>query len=504
MKNNKLLNVLDKVGIGLVLLFALLLRSNLSYRTAFIDEAMNIFYGQEMLHGRPTYIQDFHMGFAALTQIPMALADQAGGLEFARGLSVVLGLLTVLFVMLTARKVYGKIAGFIAGGIIAAYAPAIFTSTFAHYDAWSTCFASLAVYLWVVALSDNKDHLLALGSLAMVLAMLAKYTAVVVAASAVAYGVVLAIFVLVTRKRREDESEPLQLSGSVIARKLLFGLLPFLLVLVYLLFLRVSLMRTWQTTIITRHAADPITTRILIVRDFAYYIWLPFLVSLPALFWRKKRAFSVGFLVLGLSAILYHLFNNDTWQIHKHSIYMATNLAVLASASVTMVAAELFRRRPSQVAGGLIAGAFGLVMVAYLAIFAQGNIAELRTYWPDTTELMAYLRENVQDGDEILMEAGDVGRYYLITRGLPGHTPQRIVDTWYYKDELGEGLGAYQRSIEAKKFAFIVFSNLHTPELNKQLLEFMKGRYQLDRSFQASIWYSRPNPVQFDVYRPIP
>mgnify|MGYP005834186205 CR=1 FL=1 len=503
MKNHKLLNVLDKVGIGLVLLFALLLRSNLSYRTAFIDEAMNIFYGQEMLQGHPTYIQDFHMGFAAFTQIPMALADQIGGLEFARGLSVVLGLMTVLFVMLTARKVYGKIAGFIAGGIVAAYAPAIFTSTFAHYDAWSTCFASLAVYLWVVALVDNKDHLLALGSLAMVLAMLAKYTAVVVAASAITYGIVLAILVLVTRKGR-NESEPFQFSGPAVARKLLFGLLPFLLVLVYLLFLKESLVRAWQTTIITRHAADPITTRILIVRDFAYYIWLPFLVSLPALFWRKKRAFSVGLLVLGLSAILYHLFNNDTWQIHKHSIYMAANLAILASGSIALAVEELSRRRLSQVASAMVAGAFGLVMVAYLAIFAQSNIAELRTYWPDTTELMAYLRENVQDGDEILMEAGDVGRYYLITRGFPGHIPQRIVDTWYYKDELGEGLGAYQRSIEAKKFAFIVFSNLHTPELNRQLLEFLQGRYQPDRSFQASIWYSRPNRVQFDVYRLVP
>ena len=135
MKNDKLLSILDKLGIVLPLVFALLLRSNLSYRSAFIDEAMNIFYGQEVLHGRSTYIQDFHMGFAAFTQIPMALADQVGGLELARGLSLVLGLLTVLFVTLTARKAYGKIAGFIAGGIVAAYAPAIFTSTFAHYDA---------------------------------------------------------------------------------------------------------------------------------------------------------------------------------------------------------------------------------------------------------------------------------------------------------------------------------------------------------------------------------
>ena len=359
---------------------------------------------------------------------------------------------------------------------------------------------SLAIYLWVVALSDDKDYLLACGSVAMVLAMLAKYTAIVVAAPAVAYGIILVIFVVATRGQKRDSAVP-QPTNQAIVRKLLFGLLPFLLVLVYLLFLRESLVRAWRTTIITRHAADPITTRVEILRDIARYLWLPFLAGLPALFWKRKRAFSIGFLILGVSAMLYHLANNDTWQIHKHSNYMAINLAVLAAGGITMSMEGWLGQRLSKIGIALVSGLIGLVIIAYLGIFAQSEIQELRTYWPDTTELIQYLRENVHDGDELMMEAGDVGRYYLIARGSPGHTPRHIGDTWYHADELGEGIGAYQRSIEAKKFSFIVFSNLHTPELNEQLLEFIRGRYVLDRSFKASIWHRYPKTVQFDVYR---
>jgi len=181
MKRQRLISTLDRVGIVLMLAVAALLRSNLSYRTAFIDEAISLYKGWQMLQGQETYGLTTRVGWPILSYIPLGLAGWLGGVELARGLNALFGILTVLFVMMAARKMYGEIAGYIAAGIFAVYGPAIFISTFAHSDSLSVLLVSIAIYLWVTALTEDKNRLYALGSLAMTFAVLTKYAAVMVA-----------------------------------------------------------------------------------------------------------------------------------------------------------------------------------------------------------------------------------------------------------------------------------------------------------------------------------
>ena len=500
MERQRLLSLLDKLVILLILVIAAALRSNLSYRTAFVDEAMNAYYGWQMLQGIPTYIQDFHMGYAPLTQIPIAYMSRLGGVEHARALSAVLGVLSILFVMLTARKVYGKVASYIAGGMLAVFAPHIFISTFAHYDVWSVFFASVALYLWVLAILNKVDVLLFFGSLMMTLGVLAKYAGVTIAALMVVYALGYAVLLWFGHARRgHSVRESLCFSGDIMKKCLLFGA-PFLILVAYVLVFRESLQLALAQTVLTRRLASA-EARVEILTGFGRYIWLPLLVGLTSLFWRRRRAFSVAFLPIGLSMLVYHLANNDTMQLHKHVNFMYVGLAPLASGGIVLTVAALLRGQAGETSRAGVSLLAGSLIIAYLAFFSYNELPELRSYWSDTTQLIAYLRENVRDGDLILMEGGDVGRYYLIVKGEAGYIPEAVVDTWWYQDEEGEGKQAYERGIRQKRFDFIVFDDKETPAFNAQLRELMEGRYRLEVSFPA---FRYGSVGEITVYRPVP
>jgi VIT1/CCC1 family predicted Fe2+/Mn2+ transporter len=118
MKRQRLVSVLDKTGTVLTLAVAALLRSNLNYRTAFVDEAISLWGGWRMLHGQETYAMTTRVGWPVLSYIALGLAGWLGVLEYARGLNAIWGVITVLFVMMITRKVYGTVAGYIAGRLL--------------------------------------------------------------------------------------------------------------------------------------------------------------------------------------------------------------------------------------------------------------------------------------------------------------------------------------------------------------------------------------------------
>lgn len=483
-------SLLDKAGMAALLILAALLRSDLTYRTAFVDEALNIRLGWQMLHGIPTYFLRFHMAFAPLTSIPWTLADRLGGLQAVRGMNAVFGVLTVLFVMLIARKIYGPTAGYIAGGVFAVFAPAIFISTFGVYDMWSVFFVSLALYLWTLAIADGRDHLLAWGSLAMCVAILAKYTALVIAILLVGYAVVLTMVGMIQGRNGARSV------GAVLKKLILWGI-PFILIVDYALFFREELIMAWGSKAMIMAAQGQEGLRLRMLGEFASYLWLLLLLGLPALFWAKRRLFSFGLLIVGLSMLLYHQAVLDPNQIHKHVVYMAVGLSPLAGGGIVFLVHWLLSRASVRVRQTVI-GLVGALVIAYLGLTGQPLLPQLRSYWSDAAETVDYLRKELRDGDLVLMEGGDVGFYYFVVHGTPGHIPADVVSTWWYEDELGQGVDAVKRAIDQQKFAFIVFDDHFTKQTNDQLREAMASRYALEKTFPA---YRFGEYGQIEVFR---
>lgn len=498
MKRQRLISTLDKVGIVLTLAVAALFRSNLNYRTAFVDEAISLYKGWQMLQGQETYGLTTRVGWPILSYIPLGLAGWIGGVEWARGLNALFGVLTVLFVMMIARKGYGQIAGYIAAGIFSVYGPAIFISTFAHSDSLSVLLVSIAIYLWVTALTEGKSHLYALGSLVMTFAVLTKYAAVMVAVLSVVYGAMVALKAMITVTRGGSEAISIRLDSSILKKLVLTGL-PFLLLLLYALVFRAQLAELWQRQVLTKQSGDP-NVEWEIIKGFTSYLWLPLLLSLFALDERRNRVINMGLLVVGLSVLPYHLLNKDDSTLFKFTCYTLVGLAPLAAGGIVTTLRDLVGQKLTRAKLSIVSGVIGLAVVVYLGTVGQHMLTGFRSYWSDTTEMMQYLRDSAKEGDTILMEGGVVAQYYLIAKGSPGHIPQRVVDTWWYEDEEGGGKEAYERAITQKRFAFVVFDYTVTEDFDKELIPLMQGRYELEVSFPAKIYGEYG---QIDVFKVI-
>jgi 4-amino-4-deoxy-L-arabinose transferase-like glycosyltransferase len=494
--NHKTPVFLDRVGLGLLLILALLLRSNLSYRTAFVDEALRIYEGWRILNGLPTQIMTYHFGWPVFSTVPLGFAGWHGGLEWARGLNVVWGVLTVLVVTLTARRLYGKMAGFIAGGMFAVFGSAIFTSTFATHDSLSIFWASLAVYFWVRGLTDDTVYPYALGSFFMVLGALTKYSAVSIALTTAVYACVLITGFFFWPRPPEKMNGGMAACRRAVAKFLAF-LLPFLLLFAYGFVFRSELFALWQNQLLSKQSGAS-TIYLDILRGYLETLWLPLVLGLIALIRREGRHVRIGLLLIGISVLVYHLLNKTDEAMFKHECFMLLGLAPLAAGGIVALA-DLLNKRLRTLRKDAVAGLLGLAAVVYLGWSGQNMLPEWHSFWSDTSELLDYLRENVRQDDLILMEGGNVGNFYLRVRGVPGRVPAEIADTWWYEDEQGFGEEAYQRAIAEKRFDFIVLDNSLTPEFSAQFLPLILEEYDLVASFPA---YQFGDEGQIDVFRP--
>jgi hypothetical protein len=496
MQKEKLLPVLDSLGIVSVLLLASILRSNLSYRTAFNDEALHLYGWWQLLNGQESSAMYHYMGWWVFSDIPLGIASSIGGLEGARALNAVWGVITVLVVMMIARKLYGKIAGYIAAGIFAVDGLAIYFSTYAHYDSLSFLLVSVGIYLWVIGLSDNRDYVLALGSSVMTLAIFTKYTAGLVAVMCVTFGLAVGIREMVKNTASESKDTSILLNARI-RRKLFLTIMPFLVLLLYAFIYMDPLINVYKV-MLARHC--DFCGRWWVLKTYFNFLWLPFLMGSLALFHRRNQFFSTGLFAVGISILLYHLLNRDGFTLFKHTSYALVGLAPLAAGGIVMTVKGLLKHRVenSEFANRMTSALLGIVIIVYLGANGQSILPGYRSYWPDTTELMQYLRTNVKDGDNILMEAGAVARYYLIAKGTTGHIPKRVVDQFGYKDERGRGKEAYKRAVTEKRFAFVVLDNLEKQDLGDELIPLMDGRYTLVASFPA---YVHGNRGRIDVYK---
>jgi hypothetical protein len=398
--------------------------------------------------------------------------------------------------MMIARKVYGKVAGYIAVGIFSVHGLAIFFSTYAHYDSLSFLFVSVGIYIWMIALSNDKDSLYALGSSVMTLAVFTKYTAGLVAVMCVAFGLAVGIREMVKNRASESKKTSLILNARI-RRKLFLAIIPFLVILLYAFINMDPLINVYK--VMLARQCD-LCSRLGVLKSYLYFLWLPFLMGLLSLFRRENQLFSIGLFVVGISILPYHFLNRDSGTLYKHTSYMLIGLAPLAAGGIVMTVKGLLKQRmkSDKFANGIISALIGIIIIIYLGAHGQSIVKRYRSRWPDTTEVMQYLRTNVQDGDSILMEAGAVARYYLIAKGTAGHIPQRIFDQYWYEDELGRGEEAYKRAVTERRFVFVVLDNLNKQDLGDELIPLMQGRYTLVASFPA---YVHGNRGRIDVYK---
>ena len=309
--------------------------------------------------------------------------------------------------------------------------------------------------------------------------MLSKYAAASVASIAIAYVGFLTIRSAIAHGRQADGPAAGRFAG--IARILSLAL-PLLILPIFAVISRTSLIQTWQVSVGGRQATG---TYAEILAGFAALLWLPLVFSVVAVSHPRNRVPALGLLLTGMGIVGYHLLNHDGAQLQKHSCYVIVTLAPLAASGIITTARTWVQGQATDRRVRILSGALGLAVMGYLGLMASHNLPIQRSVWSDSVELTRYMQGIVKQDDLVLMEAGHVGNFYLVEKATPGRVPQPIVDTWWYQDEQGYGKEAYGRAIDARRFDYIIFDYQFTKPLDDELLEMMRDRYELKASFPA-------------------
>ena len=413
---------------AVVAVWSLVCLVTLDYNGPFMDEGIYVTAGQRALEGHG--LDDGYLGwFAGSLLWPMlaGLGHRVGGLLGARAVALALATLAFCALVLASRNLYGERAALWTALAFAASGPVMAVARMAVYDA--SALAGIAVSLYAVtelARSDHRGWAVA-AALAFCWAVFSKYPTALMLLPLV--GVWAAL-----RGRK---------TGMDLG---LFGFSGLAVALAFFLPLREQV----AAFIAYRLVHSPATgvTRSMIAVDMARLSAAPLLLAAggwAAGGWRAASGWWAAGGRRGLATVLlsamwlwpaYHLVLGDPVSSNKHLVlgflfgYPLVGLALARSwAGMGARGAEV--RGWARWAGRAVAAAWVLALVAVGA----GQARRLSVAWPDARPVAAYLVDQVQPGQQLLINESWPYTMYLYEQGRV-RTPWDVYDV--YRIEHGQ------------------------------------------------------------------
>jgi cellulose synthase (UDP-forming) len=436
---------------------AFLLRAwNLSYNSAFLDEASLIQRGVEALSGTPLSYLMRIPGFVWMFPVLSRVVDSYGGLSAVRFLNSLFGALAVLCVYLFARTLFNRQVACCAALFYALSGPAIFISRFGTYDAMSNALLAATVFLLARGMKRDSRRSLLLASVAAFLAVLAKYPA----------GFYLPLLVLAVSVHRK----------RFFAWKY-FALPLIVLIGAYVGYNFSDLVSRFLLGSVASKYAKYEAVNLKLLGESAIYLGPGLLLALVALIRSPRHRLLTAGLMCGAAAILlYHFANQDAEAFYKHVAYGLILLAPAAALGLSSIPGSQSPAPSERADWGYV------VTVAMLALLllSREQLWGFQNFWPDSSSTISYLEQHL-DGDEVLLaENGAVYNYYLRLHG-PGWSNLELWDTFSTTCTFGDARGDEARfsALESDYFDYVILDDTSTPDLNQELLSRMGQDYEL-------------------------
>jgi 4-amino-4-deoxy-L-arabinose transferase-like glycosyltransferase len=384
------------IPLAVVLLAAFGIRVyHLNYNSPFLDEAQYIVLGRKVLAGHWQEAAPFSwVGGLPLLYPPIAAVFAFfGGVLGARFLNVLLGTLAVYLVYEFARNLKlldgernNNTLGLIAAAFLSVLAIPIYVSRLAIYDMLSFTFLLLGfvclergLLIRNPALWQRENRFFA-AAVAFLLSVLAKYVTLAVVPLIVTAG-----FIASSRVDKHTTWLYVKYLVTPLAAA----------VVAYFV---------WHAEALKHFRLDQIgdTQRNsrLIVMLFAQYTLLPFLLALVGgCFLLKKRfVLTCGLLVLALSVMTIHVLANSSAAVHQHAFISIVFLLPLGAAFLTRVL----------VAQRLLGSLLIASLLFATATMSYVQVRSLQAAWPNSTEVMQYLRTTTARHEIVLSSEDDV------------------------------------------------------------------------------------------------
>ncbi len=466
------------------LLFSVAMRLYFNFNGGHIDEYDYLFVGKQLLAGEQwrTY---FYIFGSNLNWYLLGIGEALGGLEGARVVAGLLGLVSLAGLYAFVRQWYGSalLAG-LSVALFAMQAAHIFISKFATYDIIALAFfsLSLAPLLQACQQQGRQRYLTLLAAVALfALAVTSKYIVV-------AY---FPLLVLVS----------LWLSPLV---GLLFGLGVSLILGAYVGLHWEDLKGLYAIQIIGVHGAN--SNYRTIFRMELLYLALPLTAWLLALGWQVWRLrgqalrdrqtwILLGVLVFALPLAAYHLRGQNMISLYKHLVY--------ALFFLTPVMAWLLWQVLQQFQFKLAVQAVAAAAVLGMAWLNAGLLRDMQTGYPDARPLIEAMASQPLDANTTIASEDP----YLMRYALFGKVPQNHIKELQWMDNNMDGKSETKDVVEAlwdSKFTYVFMNNLIQPKLNQKLRGVMKSRgYEkvLEIPWQTTQVMSRQDNGVLELYK---
>jgi 4-amino-4-deoxy-L-arabinose transferase-like glycosyltransferase len=438
---------MSRWSLPLILVLQALISLTLLRNTAFQDEALYIYAGEQIwqhwLHGLPLLdnYSYYFSGYPYVYPIIAGPLDMLGGLELARSFSLVCMLIVTACGYYVTKQLFNQKSAVFAAIFFVCQGPVLFLSRLATYDPLCICLVAVAAALAVNACQAQRPwRALGIGPL-LVLAFGAKYAALLFMPP------VLAILALCTLLRWGWIS--MLVRGTLGALSLcVVGTLAAIVVLHF----DPSMLHALVNSTTNRIVAG-VYSRVALAGHVVEMVGLSYAVGLAGLVFARKKHLLIVLLFLGSALLVpaYHIYKAELISLDKHlgfSMFFVMPVAGYALASLSG-----FRWAFSPGRYWLA----GVAICLMLFLVGTGKAQNMYSSWPSTTDLAYVFKTQMRPGGgRFLAEQYEVSQYNL--RDVTYTWQWTGLDFFAYTDKQGHyyvGPEAYVKAINDGYFDII-------------------------------------------------
>ena len=448
-----------------ILCFAAYVVRDLSYNTAFVDEAIYATVGEEVL--RKIYWEKalFWMGGSYIYPLVSAVINRHLGLLGVRLFSTVCVLVTGIIVGKIGKRLGGKSVEVASLFLFLFNSTTLNLAQMGTYDALSLVFIAIGFYLAILVrkekVNGNLGLLIFFSSVTFALSVLTKYFAIVF---------ILPIFLAGFLK-----------NGQLEKRKALFWLLLSGVILgIYFAKFHGEII----SYLTGPYSSQPSGT-LEISKEIISTLNIFILGALSALFIagkdvsREKNKLIFIIFMGGIMPIIYHLGDSNVRSLWKHMVFSSLFWVPMTAYSLYKITKVMKKERAKST---VLTNISQIVLTLFLVSIVTSvwiNFSKhwrFQRSWPSSTKVLAYLKKNRDHDDKIFAEGSAIYKYHL----FDGFTdPSSWSSTWYLEYKNLRGIDAMKAAINDKAFDFIILNNYFTPDVNKEILPTIYNKYHL-------------------------
>jgi len=380
----------------------------LNYNGAFFDEGIYVTGGLRTLEGHglsDRYLSWF--GGSLFWPVLAGVGYELGGIVGARVIAVLVGAVALGAVARAARNLFNSRVGFWTALAFAINSAFIAMARLAVYDALAL--AGVAVSFWAVTELACKDHRgwLALAAVAYTAAIFAKYP----------MGLMLAPILGVLIHQRQGRA-PTDIA--------IFGFITGALSLAFFLPVREQLSAFFSWRLSNTPSFGISLSAIAMV--IGYFSFAPVLLTVGGWWVASKRDKCTLASILGLSLLIwpaYHLLRQDPVSTNKHLVFGF----LFAYPLVGLALAWLWERDKV-----LLGRRLAITIVVGLAALGWVQVKQSDQAWPDHRAGAHYLVEQVEPGQQLLIDESWPYTMYLYSAGCI-EAPWDVYDNYRVEHE---------------------------------------------------------------------